>query len=244
MDQVIMKSAVIFLTGCINPNGMSFTKLLDPDVRLKQYIAAIKFYLNNTNLKIVFVDNSGVNLKSYFDDSLYNSRLEILSFLGNNYPKNLGKGYGEMLILEYALKSSVFIAKADFIFKITGRLQVRNIKALVNQYEKNLDLQIIVDLKGMLFYADSRFWGGAKSFFSLVVSNKYLVNDSQNKTFEQALSKAVCIALLDNYKFSQLYELPRYSGVSGTLSQPYNSNWFHWYPRNLKQKLKYYLMKV
>ena len=49
---------ILLLTGCINPAGMSYTTLINPEERKKQYVDAIHFYLSKTNYPIVFSENS------------------------------------------------------------------------------------------------------------------------------------------------------------------------------------------
>lgn len=95
---------VILLTACVNPNGMAFTKLNDQKLRLNQYKSSIKFYLENTDKQIIVVENTGYDFSNDFISYVYKQRLECLTFDGNNYNKSLGKGYGESLIIDYALK--------------------------------------------------------------------------------------------------------------------------------------------
>ena len=96
---------ILLLTACINPDGMPFTCLADVGVRKKQYIEALNFYLKNTTRKIVFVENSGTDISSSFKD--FQHRIEFLCFDGNLcFDKRKGKGYGEALILEYAMAKS------------------------------------------------------------------------------------------------------------------------------------------
>ena len=90
--------AVILLTGCINPNGMPFTQLTDTSDRQKQYVDAIHYYINNTDCKIVFCENSNTDINTLFKNK--QDRLEILTFAGNQ-DKQRGKGYGETEIIEY-----------------------------------------------------------------------------------------------------------------------------------------------
>src|SRR6266542_3820804 len=144
------KKQVIFLTGCINPGGMLFTKLQDPQDRKHQYIDAISFYLKTTTLPILFVENSGIDISEIFREEILKKRLEIITFNGNGYDKRLGKGFGEMMIIEKALQDSVFLKQADFVFKITGRYKLLNLKDFVNQYEKKDCVELMVDLKQRL----------------------------------------------------------------------------------------------
>ena len=100
---------VILLTSCVNPNGMPFTALSDINVRKQQYLDALRFYVNNTPLPIVYVDNSNVDIKEYnVISNIVDDRLELLSFDGN-HDKEHGKGYGELEIIDYAIKHSNII---------------------------------------------------------------------------------------------------------------------------------------
>ncbi len=126
---------ILLLTACINPDGMPFTCLADVGVRKKQYIEALNFYLKNTTRKIVFVENSGTDISSSFKD--FQHRIEFLCFDGNLcFDKRKGKGYGEALILEYAMAKSEFITDDVLIFKLTGRLQLININRLIHYMDK------------------------------------------------------------------------------------------------------------
>ena len=123
----------ILLTGTITPNGMGNTVLQDPTLREKQYIDAIEYYLNGTDLKIVFCENSEKNIFHKINSEKKTTQLECITFDGNNYDKNRGKGYGEAAIIKYALENSEFLNSADYLFKITGRVKIKNIKKLIKK---------------------------------------------------------------------------------------------------------------
>ena len=139
---------ILLLTACINPDGMPFTCLADVGVRKKQYIEALNFYLKNTTRKIVFVENSGTDISSSFKD--FQHRIEFLCFDGNLcFDKRKGKGYGEALILEYAMAKSEFITDDVLIFKLTGRLQLINLKSATTRlYDTEAKIICIVSKKG------------------------------------------------------------------------------------------------
>ena len=46
---------ILFLTACVNPKGMAYTKLSNPEIRLQQYKDALNWYLENTDMKILLV---------------------------------------------------------------------------------------------------------------------------------------------------------------------------------------------
>ena len=84
------KSTVILLTASISPDGMAYTAVQDSNERKRQYIDAIKFYIDSTNYPIIFCNNSGEDLSVEFPE--VRNRVEFLSFFGNDYDKQLGKG--------------------------------------------------------------------------------------------------------------------------------------------------------
>ena len=94
-----MNKTVILLTACINPNGMSYTAIQDIAVRTRQYTEALDFYLQNSHLKIVFVENTLYDISSSYKQYIAENRLECLSFAGNTFSRELGKGYGEAEII-------------------------------------------------------------------------------------------------------------------------------------------------
>ena len=125
---------VILMTGTVKPNSFTTLALKDPNVRRKQYIDAINFYLAKTNLKIVFVENSGVLLAKEFENHKHNNRLEFLTY--NSIPTipDKGKGAKELEIINYSFKHSKYISQSDAFIKITGRLKVLNIIELNSMY--------------------------------------------------------------------------------------------------------------
>lgn len=126
---------ILFITACINPNGMLQTAIQDVDERYIQYKQALDFYLQKTPYDIVFCENTGVDISKGYEDFIRTGRFEVLTFNGNDYDKSLGKGYGECLIVEYALRHSQKLKmarKSQPIVKISGRHIVKNIKTIIN----------------------------------------------------------------------------------------------------------------
>ena len=233
---------IILLTGCINPEEMPFTKLLDPEKRKLQYIDAIKFYLDKTDNLIVFVENSGVDISEEFNSSIHKERLEIITFLGNNFDKHLGKGYGEMLILKYAFTNSDFIKRGNCVCKVTGRYKVLNIKGILRSYEKH-KCNVMVDLPRQLRYADSRIFIADKMFFNkFLFETTTMINDSVGYYFEHALNKAVLLSIVnEKYLYLPFKYNPRLKGESGTDSLNYEYSLKYWLPQNILQILQFKL---
>ena len=208
---------VILLTGCINPNGMPFTMLTDTSERQRQYVDAIHYYINHTDCKIVFCENSNTDISSLFDND--QSRLEILTFLGNQ-DKQRGKGYGESQIIEYALHHSSFINEDSVIIKITGRLLVNNIRQIIDSLKYKNDFVTCLfhsDLK----FADSRIFCGTTSFYKEFLRYKERMNDFEGIFFEHILASTV---LESSYRFIPFTEEPLISGISGSTGKQYHKH--------------------
>lgn len=235
---------LILLTGCIDPGGMTFTKLQNPDARKAQYVEAINYYLDATSCYILFVENSGNDISMEFSNRPDRHRLEILTFSGNDYEKSLGKGFGEMLIIQYALNNSLFIKRSTFICKITGRYKVLNIHTLLNFYMLS-GSKLMVWLSKELDYSDSRIFFAPAAFYNeIFVKYAGTVDDSKDVHFENALCKAVLEAIQAGYSYLPFRNKFRISGQSGTDSTFLKDSLFSWYPRNLLQMLKYRLMEL
>lgn len=70
---------VLLLTGCIQPNIKNdILAVTDVETRKKQYIEAIKWYVQNTPYKIVFCENSGYNISAEVSNSGGASRVSFL----------------------------------------------------------------------------------------------------------------------------------------------------------------------
>lgn len=207
---------VILLTGCINPNGMPFTRLTNADERKQQYVDAIHYYLNNTTYKIVFCENSDTDIKPLFDKEF--DQLEFLHFAGNKI-KNKGKGYGEAEIIEYALLHSKFIQNDSIIVKITGRLIVKNIQRLLSTVNNKNDFVTCI-FHSNLTFADSRIFCGTFQFYKEFIKNKSQINDSYGLFFEHVLATTI---IKSSTEYIPFYEEPIILGISGSTGVLYTT---------------------
>lgn len=223
---------VLLLTACISPNGMSFTAVTDPSIREKAYIDALNYYLHNTAYKIVFCNNSGEDLSKKIDDK--KNRIEFLSFCGNDYDRNLGKGYGEYQLMKYAFENSSFIMQAHYIVKVTGKLKVKNLKENLNVLPKLFgqreDFLMVKTFPPPVCGTDSRCFMANKGFYERFLSGgEKLINDSHGFYFEHLLYQSVeankdeffwvdfpLPPLVDGYSWTdgEKYELLEYTKVA------------------------------
>lgn len=214
-----MNKTVILLTACINPDGMSFTNLNNPEERKKQYVEALAFYLNHTILPIVFVENSNTDISNLFEEQLTKGRLEILIFEGNK-EKTKGKGYGEAEIIDYALNNSKIIKDSYVLIKITGRLIVENVEKLVlARVILGLNKAVQCSINSKFSFADSRVIMVPVSFMKRFLSRKSQINDSKDVFFEDVLLKL--IKEESPFYYFPFINEPQILGSSGSTGQLY-----------------------
>lgn len=179
-----MINRLLFLTSTVKPSVIPYWGSVE--VRKKEYINAIKFYLERTPYKILIVDNSGYDFNVDFPNE---GRLEALSFVETS--KNIkGKGYGEILLMEYGFKHSKFIREADQIVKITGRHIIKNIEKLLTFC--NQGKAVYVDSTLKIDFARSYFFVAPKSFYiSNLFLKKELMNDGKGVYLEHILAQSI-----------------------------------------------------
>jgi hypothetical protein len=235
---------LLLLTGTINTQNKMFTALTDKDQRKREYISTIQYYLANFDFPIVFVENSGEDISGDFTQSILDKRLEVLTFHGNDYAPELGKGTGEMNCMEHGIKNSRLLRDDHFVFKITGRYIVRNLGKYVQYYRGNQQVNLMADLTSNFRLSASGFFGFRPFFVTEYLLKKApLLNDTEHRYFEHMLARAVLHALSDDVSFSLLKYYPRISAISGTTAKKYNDSWLHYFPRNMKYLLRYYILK-
>ena len=216
-------NAIILLTACINPNGMLFTEINDSDLRLRQYMLALDFYLSETMLKIVFCENSGFDISTNYIEFIRSGRLEVITFMGNDYDRMLGKGFGEALILEKAIQCSKFIRESGYIIKITGRIIIRNINLIMQTLPLKSEEYIYSSIYSPAQIAYSVFFIANQSFFKDFLDRKKEINDFKGIYFEHVLYSTIRDWIAKGRRFS-FFLLPiKYVGVSGSTGQKYKT---------------------
>ncbi len=219
---------VILLTACVNPNGMALTALQDTNERLKQYEDALKWYLDNTSLPILFVENTECDLSPKYEALIEEGRLEMLTFRGNDYPRELGKGFGEAKILEYALKHSKLLTNADSVVKITGRLICSNVNTIIREIKRpNTVMGLLIKDRWSRMQCKSQVVVLPVKFirdYFLPSSDK--LNDGEKYWFEHLLWDASEKWQHDGNRFKEFVHLPILKGQSGSMGTIYtNSVW-------------------
>lgn len=226
---------ILLLTGCINPNGMSFTALNNQEERLSQYVKAIRFYIEETSYSVVFTENSGTNISSLFIEHIKSGRLECLTFLGNQN-KERGKGYGECEIIQYALENSRLIKHTHDgrIIKITGRLIVKNINSIIRFHSYFFSRKrVFCAINSDLSFPDSRLIIAPTNFYHTFLLKKDDINDIKGYYFEHALLDTIKQTRKE-FPFSPFLLMPTIEGISGSTGKIYKEG-----PKSISFFFKY-----
>src|ERR1035438_482175 len=193
----------ILLTAAINAREVVNVARRDPRVRLNDYKNALALWLRDRAVrKIIFCENSCYDLAELERVSTANNphgkEVEFLSFEGNNFPPQLGKGSGEMAILRHALDHSRLIKGDARVMKVTGRLYVRNAGRLIRQIESRPEVEVFCDFRGGLTYGDSRVFCTSPRFLeTYLMPFRHLADESRNICVEHLLGRAIHRAMSD-----------------------------------------------
>ncbi|OGC22553.1 hypothetical protein A3J90_06675 [candidate division WOR-1 bacterium RIFOXYC2_FULL_37_10] len=229
----------LLMTGCIAPGGTPFVKITSPKERLQQYIYSIICWMVNTNIKnIIFCENSNFKYDYDFLHDLaqyLNKTLEILVFDGNKGSFVRGKGYGEGEIIKYALDNSKIITQDVSIYKITGRLFIRNFNLIFQKHEsvKNIFNKLCHNIKDQV---DTRFFKFSMDFYKKYLFNLYMdVDDFNGKSLENLFYNSLKDLDMPNFLI-----YPDIIGVSATTRAPYELSKKSLFFRNILSKFNFY----
>lgn len=127
----------IILTATIDTGVCPNLQRKDIDQRLDDYKKTLEKYLRNTDLKILFVENSNQNCEELFKDLIqkHTNRVEFISFDGNQTSFSKGKGHGEKISILYALNNSKLYTNELFFYKVSGRYYSPDIQKFIKKID-------------------------------------------------------------------------------------------------------------
>jgi hypothetical protein len=120
----------------VNP-GLVGVTAPDPAARTAEYRRNLRFAIAQRGgpRRLVLAENSGADLTTFGEEqrlaAAAGKELELLTLRCNDFPGELGKGFGELMLLEQAGERSRLLAAADVWVKLTGRQRVLNLPRLL-----------------------------------------------------------------------------------------------------------------
>ena len=220
---------LVLLTASIDPMGRANVKRADPQARLGDYAASLRNWLavvRDLPADILFCENSGWplgELERVVSRSGMAARVTFSQFRGNDYPTELGKGFGEARIIDHAIASVVASdGRHDAVVKCTGRLFVRNARSLLPRRAVDADIMCLLD--GALTQADSRFFiARAEVLATSFAGMGPEVDEAAGIYLEHVLCRRVLRAIGEGRTWKPLPARPLYSGWSATHDRRYDS---------------------
>lgn len=131
----------LLLTATINPQSVELLNLVDPKIRYSQYIENLIRLITQTEFKkFIFCENSQTTIldKEFLISicKFYRKEIEFLSFKGNQeLISKFHRSFGDQEIIEYAINNSILLNWTTSFFKLTGRYWIKNINALLQEWE-------------------------------------------------------------------------------------------------------------
>jgi hypothetical protein len=121
----------LLITSCVSVSA-PYVKLRDTHERLTLSLLSIENWLAICpNIRIVICDGSGYDFTEICRTKFPEAKIECLFFINNKEKvAELGKGFGEGEIIDYALDHSKYIEESDFFVKCTSKLWVNNFNEL------------------------------------------------------------------------------------------------------------------
>jgi len=223
----------LVLTSTIRVDHPEFLRpggRLDTKQRLGDYTSALEAWITrqDTLRDIVFVDNSGYPLDALQQvvdrNAAAGKRVELISFRTEGYSASRGRSYGELDILRMALSRSALLAQADVFAKVTGRVFIPNVDAIIRAVAPDCD--IVGRLSHNLTWLETVFVLFRKELFAQRLLPYALEHvDAQKRMYIEHALASVCLrSIADGARWYPFPAEPRIRGLRGLDSQPYPSN--------------------
>jgi len=222
----------LLLTSTIqveNPEFLQEGGRHDASLRLQDYSTALHAWITKQHSvrKIVLVDNSGHPLDALqaIADRHVSSgkRVELISCPTTGYTAARGRSFGELDIMDTALRRSVLLNESVAFAKVTGRVFVPNFDAIVSAVAPDFD--IVGRLSHNLTWLDTVFALFRRDVFArrLLPFALEHVNDATRNHVERVLASACLHGIADGCRWYPFPAEPRLLGVRARDNRPYPS---------------------
>lgn len=179
-----MAKNLLILTATIAPQTEKSIIRLDKNTRLNDYKIALEFYRKNldSNFDILFVENSD---SIHLIESDYKSirKVKFIQAPLDNRSLVSGKSAGEIEMLKFLCLKN-YLEKYDYIWKVTGRLVIKNINELVKENTSDIYVYRFREAHS----CDSRFFGMRYELFCNFASKKISFEENADNMEKRLLN--------------------------------------------------------
>lgn len=226
--------SLLVLTATVTPpKGEPNLKRVSSELRMHDYIAALKFYMSLPTDKInriLFLENSNNQLdeiRRLADSDSSGKDIEIISYDGLDYPPSYARGYGEFKMMDQGFIISRLLSELrlnEYFWKVTGRLPVYNIIDIINTSPVGYNL--LIDFKKYpVPMVDLRLYSCSRAGYEQLFKGKYseFREDQLGSSVEFYLYKK-WESCADELGIVQRHRLqPKIGGVGGQHNEDYLS---------------------
>lgn len=223
----------LLLTATIHVEHQAFLRpggRLQTDVRLRDYVGALESWITrqDTIRDIVFVDNSGYPLDALREvvdrHAAAGKRVELHSFRTTGYSTRRGRSFGELDIMRTALERSTLMRNATHFAKVTGRVFVPNIDAIMSRLANDFD--VVGRLSHNLTWLETVCVLFRRELFAerLLPFALDRVDDQSGHHIERVLASACLQSIADGCRWYPFPAHPRIEGVRGVDGRRYSSS--------------------
>lgn len=150
-----MKRYLLVMTACVDPSAGEYRlHRADPAIRLEDYKAALRFWLQLSDVRIqdiLFIENSNYplhELESIAErENTLGKNVEFISLDCNWYPPGGHYGYAELRMLDLGLQRSRLRRSTTHMIKVSGRFLFPGLPRLLDRLPAEFDA-----------VADARAW--------------------------------------------------------------------------------------
>jgi len=222
----------VLLTATIIPDTRAISQINDPSQRENQYLSVLKWMAKaKTDVnKIIFCENSHFDLRSFeFLHNLYLQNNRIIEIYHVPMPNTLifyGKGWGEGIIINWALKNISSFNQCDAFIKITGRHRLLNLKRVIEIIRRGLKVKPNIKFICQSFSNKNRphintefFWSDRKFYLDHIIDVHEKVDDVSGVYLEHVMAER----LIDLSRYFEIAILPIpliVHGMSGWNANP------------------------
>jgi hypothetical protein len=221
-----MSQTVLITTATTPPDGVPFLQMTNVAARYLTAKAALFFWAGQGIEKIVVADATGQCLLNEEELTLLkqmNVEVEQIHYQQNHdLIKLKGKGYGEGLLIQFALENSEFLKNQTSFFKCTGKVFCRNFDEIRRLIEHNgvtnifwRHLQAGTEQRP---WADMRFFYATKDFCEKYLVPAYLKTDDR----KLEVAEQFCFDILNEHLAVAKTIRPLLSGFAGWTGKMYS----------------------
>jgi hypothetical protein len=210
----------------------------DPFVREQDYCACLKYYVRHHDRirRIVWIENSGWPLdqvRKVIEYNPHHKEVELISLRCNQFPRSLGKSYGEMLMLDQGLAASKLAVGARYLAKLTGRNYLTNLTRILESPRQSFGLFCDIRDHGIFEmlripacgrHCDTRFFVFTPEFYDVYLRGQYRrLNDGQGYMVENLLYELAKDPRCAGQVIRRFPMEPDFRGLAGHLGKDYGS---------------------